>query len=524
MPTRAIVWFKRDLRLSDHAPLTAALSCDEAAALWVAEPAWLDSPEWDAQHLRFWLDAVEPLLPAVRALGLHPLRREGDMTQVLEALYRQQAFTHLFSHEETGPGWSYERDKAVAVWCRARGVGWQEWPQTGVVRRLRSRQGWAGRWQQHMDAQPVPAPSSGGSLSGHAECRPVGAWSAGEWSPSLLARAASSRPTPPAGEAAAQQVLSSFLQHRGDGYRRALSSPLTAAAGCSRLSPHLSFGAVSMRQVHQATEQRIAELQAEGTSAASRFAYHLRGFSGRLRWHCHFMQKLEDEPDIEWRNFARSADGLREGGPEDRQRLQAWCSGMTGYPMVDACMRQLNATGWLNFRMRAMLVSFAAYHLWLHWRSPGLHLARQFLDVEPGIHWSQMQMQSGTTGINTLRIYSPAKQAAEHDPTGAYVRQWVPEIGTSAYPRPIVDEREALALAKERLYHWRGSAEARAEAGDIQQRHGSRRSGLAPSGARARTPEAGPAATAGGRATRARRGAASAAPSTQQPDLFDLEP
>ncbi|MFY8085997.1 MAG: deoxyribodipyrimidine photo-lyase [Rubrivivax sp.] len=230
MPTRAIVWFKRDLRLSDHAPLTAALSCDEAAALWVAEPAWLDSPEWDAQHLRFWLDAVEPLLPAVRALGLHPLRREGDMTQVLEALYRQQAFTHLFSHEETGPGWSYERDKAVAVWCRARGVGWQEWPQTGVVRRLRSRQGWAGRWQQHMDAQPVPAPSSGGSLSGHAECRPVGAWSAGEWSPSLRARAASSRPTPPAGEAAAQQVLSSFLQHRGDGYRRALSSPLTAAA------------------------------------------------------------------------------------------------------------------------------------------------------------------------------------------------------------------------------------------------------------------------------------------------------
>ncbi|MFY8085998.1 MAG: FAD-binding domain-containing protein, partial [Rubrivivax sp.] len=126
------------------------------------------------------------------------------------------------------------------------------------------------------------------------------------------------------------------------------------------------------------------------------------------------MQKLEDEPDIEWRNFARSADGLREGGPEDRQRLQAWCSGMTGYPMFDACMRQLCATGWLNFRMRAMLVSFAAYHLWLHWRSPGLHLARQFLDVEPGIHWSQMQMQSGTTGINTLRIYSPAKQAAEH--------------------------------------------------------------------------------------------------------------
>ena len=130
------------------------------------------------------------------------------------------------------------------------------------------------------------------------------------------------------------------------------------------------------------------------------------------------MQKLEDEPAIEWRNFARVFNGLRPGDATPleglhRDHFEAWCEGRTGYPMVDACMRQLRATGWLNFRMRAMLVSFAAYHLGLHWREPGLFLARQFLDFEPGIHWSQMQMQSGTTGINTLRIYSPAKQARD---------------------------------------------------------------------------------------------------------------
>lgn len=477
MTARALVWFKRDLRVADHAPLAAAAGFEQALALVVLEPAWLASPECDSRHIAFWLAAVEGLQQGLAARGLPLLLRIGPVPEVLQQLRRQYPFTHLLSHEETGPGWSYDRDRAVAAWCQHQGVAWQEWPQTGVVRRLRQRNGWAQRWARRMNAPVWPTP--GGFRA------PAG------WEPSLLPtladlhRAPAHAGNPPAGEAAAWDTLHSFLGGRGRAYRGGISSPLSAPDACSRLSPHLAFGSLSMRQVHQATEAAIAQCGPAPEDRA--LAGGLRAFSARLRWHCHFMQKLEDEPALEFRNLARSTDGLRPGDgvhPDapDTERLQAWCEGRTGFPMVDACMRQLNATGWLNFRMRAMLVSFAAYHLGLHWREPGLHLARQFLDFEAGIHWSQMQMQSGTTGINTLRVYSPAKQQRDHDPEGRYLRQWLPEFGTAAYPAPIVDEATALRDIKARLYARRDAPAARAEADAIQDKHGSRKSGLTASG------------------------------------------
>ena len=489
MNRRALVWFKRDLRVQDHAALAAAQTCHEALALFVIEPEWLQSPECDASHVDFALGCLAPLRASLAGCGLPLLVRVGPVVSVLTQLHAQVGFTHLFSHEETGTGWSYARDKQVAAWSRSQRVPWQEFTQTGVVRRLRSRSGWATRWQARMDA-PLCALQAGFNAAVPLDQPDL---------PTLVSLGLSPhrKTLPAAGEKAALSTLSSFLQVRGQGYRQALSSPLAAEQGCSRLSPHLAFGTVSMRSVHQATEAAIADTPDRA------LAYSLRGFAGRLRWHCHFMQKLEDQPDIEFNNFARVCDGLREEH-FNAGHFADWCDGRTGYPMVDACMRSLTATGWLNFRMRAMLVSFASYHLWLHWREPGLFLARQFLDFEPGIHWSQMQMQSGTTGINTLRMYSPTKQARDQDPDGHFIRRWVPELARVPlpflaepwkmdlsvqrmagcvigvhYPAPVVDEKIALQLAKDRLYGLRNSPEARAQAGAVQARHGSRKSGLA---------------------------------------------
>lgn len=491
---RALIWFKRDLRIHDHAALVAAQSHEDALALFVIEPEWLQSPECDASHVDYALCCLAELRRALAHIGLPLLVRVGSSVAVLSQLHQEVGYTHLLSHEETGPGWSYERDVQVASWCTSKGIAWQEFTQTGVVRRLRNRSGWAARWQARMNA-PLQVLQGGFTAAVSLDLPEL---------PTLatLGLAPHGKKLQAAGEKAARHTLKSFLQVRGYDYRHALSSPLSAEEGCSRLSPHLAFGTLSLRTVHQATEVAIANAPDRA------LAYALRGFSGRLRWHCHFMQKLEDEPPIEFHNFSHVFDGLRENEFNEAHFL-AWCQGRTGYPMVDACMRSLVATGWLNFRMRAMLVSFASYHLWLHWRSTGVFLARQFLDYEPGIHWSQMQMQSGTTGINTLRMYSPTKQAKDQDPEGHFIRRWVPELARVPlpylaepwkmdvsvqrmagclmgvdYPTPIVDDKTAMASAKERMYSLRQSHEGRDAAKDVLARHGSRQGGRPPTGQR----------------------------------------
>ena len=219
------------------------------------------------------------------------------------------------------------------------------------------------------------------------------------------------------GETHATEVLRDFLKARSRDYIGGLSSPVLAWESCSRISPYLAYGNLSLRTVHQQVVARRRDLQRRhGVNDA--WSKALRAYEERLAWHCHFIQKLEDEPRIEFENMNRAFDGLREE-QFNEDYFTAWKEGRTGYPMVDACMRALVATGWINFRMRAMLISFAAYHLWLHWRKPALHLARCFVDYEPGIHYSQIQMQAGTDGISTLRIYSPIKQAQDQDPRGA---------------------------------------------------------------------------------------------------------
>lgn len=413
------MWFRRDLRLADNPALLAAVAEGEGGVvpLFVLDDRLLQPS--GANRIAFLFRALRALDESMG--GGRLVLRRGDPTEVVPALAREVGADHVHVSADFGP-YGRERDDALGDLLVRTGSPYAVDP--GTVRKtdgtpFRVFTPFSKTWRTHRWDAPEEAPTDvewvGATSEGIPDDPPVAAT------------------LPEAGEASAHRRLAQFRE-RLDRYSDDRNTPGTD--GTSRLSVDLKYGTLHPRQL----------LDGLGRTAGE------QRFRTELAWREFYADVLWHRPETARHALLPAMANIEvDEGPDADERFEAWAQGRTGYPIVDAGMRQLVAEGWMHNRVRMITASFLVKDLHLDWRRGARFFLRHLVDgdLASNQHGWQWVAGTGTDPSPYYRIFNPTLQGERFDPDGVYVRRYLPELGTPAYPSPIVDHdverKDALA-------------------------------------------------------------------------------
>jgi deoxyribodipyrimidine photo-lyase len=453
---RTIVWFRRDLRVSDHEPLARAARRGLVIPVFVFDRALLHHPETGSARVAFLLAALHALDGDLRSLGGRLIVRSGDPVTVLPALVRETQADGIYAHTDVERIYGRVRDARLNRALAQQGMKIRWFEPAASAAELMPYPAYRELWYREMGQPLVPTPQRV-AIPPDISSDPLPGLEA-------LGHRADEKPIPPASTAAARDLLQGFLEDKADRYYWQLSYP--SAEATTGLSPHIKFGVISVREC----VQRVLQAPDGGDNRVRRSHQQL---ISRLRWGNGFTQRFRYLPQLELRSLYRVFDD--DGWTFDPDLYEAWQTGHTGFPIVDAAARCLLATGGylaLNFRTRAIYASFLSNLGGIDWRYGALHFMRHLLDGDCPIDHYQWAMQSGVTHCvdkTWTRIYNPGQVAVDRcDPEGEFIKRWVPELADvppeqlgspptlSGYPAPILNYKAARQRRVKQLETQRG--------------------------------------------------------------------
>ncbi|WP_081461343.1 FAD-binding domain-containing protein [Halalkalicoccus jeotgali] len=500
-----LFWHRTDLRLQDNRALEKALQTAHERGT-VVQPIFVFDSQFYSEdtlachaRIRFLHQCLESLRDQYRTHGSELTFLYGEpIEQLLSITTRgfrsdsnatEQSEAIFYTRHPTAR-YGEHRDRRLHKQATDSGLSVQAVPEGAITfdadeRGINSRDGWSERCENYLTGDPLnpnmdPLVGPDEALESEVTIDEI---------EDTYGIAPTKQTVPRGGHTAAHRRLNWFGRPTTIAdYPEGISPPAKSERQTSRLSPYLRFGVLSPRQIYNRTVDQYGARRAREL------------FESRLYWNRHFRQKLADNPTLTEQAVNPVFRGLYAGSDHrDEERITAWKEGRTGFPMVDASMRALTETGFLNFRMRAMVASFFSYILKQWWRIGADFMYYHLIDADPAINYAQWQMQCGLVGCHPNRIYNPRKQVRENDPAGEFIREYVPELqnlsttflerpektplhvqeqsgvtigdtSDAVYPYPIVDFEREATLAREQFNDRADAAREALQDPDVRRR------------------------------------------------------